>query len=188
MEEIWKDIDGFENAYQVSNYGRIKSIGRYVNHISGKRFVKERILKPRVGTSGYYQYPLNLSGRAKTILIHREVAKAFLPNPNNLPQVNHKDENKLNNYFENLEWCDGMYNENYGTKKKREIETQQKTHPHNKAVVQMTKDGKVMASFISIRWASRELGIPHPNISECVNGKRKTAGGYVWRFKDDVSD
>ena len=184
MNEIWKDIKQFEGAYQISNYGRLKSLNRLVKVGNGFRLVKEKILKPIVGTCGYYQYPLKHNGVKKTILIHQEVAKAFLENPNNLNEINHKDENRLNNYFENLEWCDREYNNSYRDRKKREIETQRNTHPSRKMIEQVDKNGCVVGTFQSEREAERMTNIPHNNISGCIKGKRKTAGEYIWRYKE----
>lgn len=180
MQEIWKTIDGF-SSYQVSNYGRIKSVSRIVKNKYSTRKIEEKILTPKIGTNGYYSYPLgNDDGVRKSVSIHRLVAKAFIPNPNNLPCVNHKDENKLNNEVANLEWCTYSYNNNYNNRKEREIKTQQETSPKNKAINQLSKNGKIIATFISLREAQRETNIPHNNISEVINGKRKTAGGFYW--------
>ena len=106
-EEIWKDIDGYEGLYKVSNLGRVKSL----NYLR-KGIEKERI--PNKNNSGYLIVGLHKDGKIKNFLIHRLVAEAFIENVNDLPQVNHKDENKLNNCVENLEWCSAKYNSNYG--------------------------------------------------------------------------
>lgn len=117
MEE-WRDIKGYEGIYQVSNLGRVKSLG------NGKKR-KEKILKQqKTGRwKNYYKVILFKNGIPKTKKIHRLVAEAFIPNPNNYPCVNHKDENPSNNFVENLEWCSYEYNNNYGTKNKRVSET-----------------------------------------------------------------
>lgn len=185
MEEIWKDIKGFENVYQISNYGRLKSLNRFVKNRNGVRLVKEKILKPVVGTCGYFQYPLKHNGIGKTILIHIEVANAFIENPENFHEVNHKDENKLNNYFKNLEWCNRSYNNTYKNRKQREIETQRNTHPSRKKIQQINKNGDIVNIFNSEREAERITGILHNNISNCINGNRKTAGGYFWELVPD---
>ena len=188
MEEVWKDIKGFENIFQISNYGRLKSLSRLVKIKGGKyRLKKEKIIKPSIGTCGYYQYPLRYNNVSKTILIHIEVAKAFVPNDNKLSEVNHKDENKLNNFFENLEWCTRSYNNNYKNRKKREIETQINTHPSRKEVQQIDKEGNVIATFQSERDAERVTGICHNNICDCLKGRRKSAGGYFWKYSTHLS-
>ena len=119
--EIWVDIKNFEGCYQVSSLGRVRSLDKYGKNNWGNapRFFKGRILKPGISGSGYYFVNLRVDGTKTIARIHRLVAEAFLPNPNNLPQVNHKDENKLNNRDENLKWCDSKYNVNYGTRKLR---------------------------------------------------------------------
>ena len=184
--EIWKDIEGFEGYYQISNYGRLKSLQRFVPINRGQRIVRERIIKIHIGSCGYYQHPLNVKSlnKRKTILIHREVAKMFVPNPS--PQlyteVNHIDENKLNNHYSNLEWCDRSYNNVYGTRKQRIIITQRNSHPRRKQVYQFNKKGELIAVFQSTREAERSTNICHNNISQCVNGQRKTAGGFIWKM------
>lgn len=108
MKEIWKNIDNYE-YYQVSNLGRIKMLS-YIT--SDGRKLKEKNRKTFINNKGY----LIVNIKGKHFLVHRLVAQAFIPNPNNLPQINHKDENKLNNKVDNLEWCTAKYNSNYGTK------------------------------------------------------------------------
>lgn len=184
MEE-WKDIKGFEKVYQISNYGRLKSLERLAKIKNGYRKVKERILKPSIGTCGYFQYPLKYNGKKKTILIHIEVAKCFIENKNGFKEVNHKDEKKLNNFVENLEWCDRKYNNIYGKRKENEIKTQQNTHPSRKKIQQFNKNGDLIAVYQSEREAERYTKILHNNISNCVKGKRKTAGGYIWKELSD---
>ena len=103
--EIWKDITGYESLYQISNKGRIKSLQRFVTSKNGsKQLIKEKIRKTSVTTAGYEYVVLSSNGKCKTLLIHRLVAESFIPNPNNLECVNHKDENKSNNCVDNLEW------------------------------------------------------------------------------------
>ena len=109
MQEIWRDIEGFSGEYQVSNLGRIKSNKGYAN-------IKERILKQSPSTKGYLQVCLRYNSKQKTYRVHRLVAQTFLPNPENLPQVNHKDEDKTNNCVTNLEWCNNQYNSVYNNK------------------------------------------------------------------------
>lgn len=115
MEEIWKDIKGYEGKYQVSNYGSVKTLNY-------RRTGTARLLIPK-NDKGYLAVGLYKNGKRKMFLIHRLVAEAFIPNPENLPQVNHIDEDKTNNYVENLEWCTQSYNNNYGTRLKRVSES-----------------------------------------------------------------
>jgi len=116
--EIWKDIEGYKGIYQVSNYGRVRGLERYVNYKSTglKRILKEKILKPNVIKGGYLQVKLLKNNTSKCYLVHRLVALNFLENKRDLPQVNHKDENRQNNHLDNLEFCDSQYNNNYGNR------------------------------------------------------------------------
>ena len=123
IEEIWKPVVGYEGLYEVSSYGRVRSLDRYD---SRNRFLKGRILRLNDDGKGYLRVQLSSNGKAKMYSVHRLVAIAFLPNPDNLPEVNHRDEDKINNSVENLEWCDGKYNVNYGTRNDRIRDTRLK--------------------------------------------------------------
>lgn len=123
-KEIWKDIEGFEELYQISTYGRVKSLGRYIERVRcgklGTAWVSERIIMPARCTGGYTKVTLCKEGVHIQKMVHRLVAEAFLPNLNNLPQVNHKDKDKTNNHINNLEWCTDLYNKHYGTARQRQ--------------------------------------------------------------------
>ena len=125
MEEIWKPVKGFEGYYEVSNLGRVRSVDRLVKYSNGQIHLhKGRILSPGlVHKLGYLQVALCNNGKIKHKMVYRLVAEAFIPNPDNLPQVNHKDENAFNNCVENLEWCTIEYNINYGTRTQKAIES-----------------------------------------------------------------
>lgn len=112
MQEVWKDIKGYEGLYQVSNLGKVKRLGN-------NKQMREKTLKERKGKGGYLQVLLCEKGAQKSKYVHQLVAFAFIPNPNNYKEINHKDENKINNSVENLEWCNHKYNCNYGTRNKR---------------------------------------------------------------------
>ena len=131
MEE-WRDIKGYEGAYQVSSYGRIRSLDRIVERKTGNYKHKGRILKQNDDTHGYLKVNLTKHDKKKTFKVHRLVAQAFIPNPNNYTVINHKDENKTNNKVENLEWCTSKYNNNYGTIQKRHSETKKKLFKEGK--------------------------------------------------------
>lgn len=173
--ETWRPVVGYEN-YEVSNFGRVRSL------------VSNKILKPGKGSHGYLTVNLCKEGSHRNFLIHRLVAEAFIPNPNKLPQVNHKDENKTNNFvwinpdgtvdFEksNLEWCSVLYNNRYGT------HVQRIAKAHSKPVAQYTLEGVLITAYSSSSEAERLTGVYNPNISLCCRGKRKTAGGYIWRY------
>lgn len=169
-KEIWKNIAGFERLYQVSSFGRVKSF-------YGK---KEHILKAQKISHGYLNVILYKDGIKNNWLVHRLVANAFIPNPDNLPMINHKDENKQNNLVSNLEWCDANYNINYGTRKQRLIE-KLTNGPLSKKVGQYSKDGQLIKIWPSIREAKRN-GFNMGNIWSCCQGKIKTHGGFIWQY------
>ena len=122
--EKWKDIHGYEGVYQVSNLGKVKRLTYETRNPSPRangsilKF-KEHLLKLRKTTDGYLSVMLYKNGKPTDYKVHRLVATAFVFNPDNLPEVNHKDENKENNHSDNLEWCDHLYNSNYGTRGER---------------------------------------------------------------------
>ena len=155
--EEWRDIEGYEGFYQISNLGRAKSL----------KFGKERILKPRKERNGYLCVGLYEDGKVKNHKIHRLVANAFLPNISNLSEVNHIDEDKTNNKVDNLEWCDRIYNVRYS---------------QAVAVNQYTLDGKFIRTWDCIIEVQYQLGFNNGNIINCCQGKRKSAGGFIWRY------
>ena len=124
IEEIWRSIECYEGLYEVSNTGQVRSLDRYVKG-KGKsyRLQKGKMLSPIKNKDGYLQVNLCCNGKYKIFLVHRLVTKTFIPNPDNLPEVNHKDEDKTNNSVDNLEWCDRSYNNNYGTRKDKARDT-----------------------------------------------------------------
>lgn len=191
--EVWKPIKGYVGLYEVSNYGRVKSLN--FNHTKGK----EMIMKTYHESNAYLQIKLYVDGKPKTFLIHRLVAEAFLPNPNNLLEVNHKDCCKTNNYIHinedgsvdpeksNLEWCDRKYNVNYGDRTKT-VAKKLTNGILSKPVLQFSLSGDYINEYPSAMEAHRQTDIHHANICECCNGKRKTAGTngirYIWKYKD----
>lgn len=175
--EVWKDIKDYENLYKISNYGRVKSLERIT--YCGNR-LKPRILKSSINKYGYECIYLTKYAKTKTLSVHRLVGIAFMPNEKNLPEINHKDENKLNNHVDNLEWCTHKYNSSYGTRVARIIpKTIDKTRTE---VDQYTLDGKFLKTWYSMNEASRTLGISQQNISKCCYNTRNSAGGYKWCF------
>lgn len=186
-KEEWKDIPGYLGYYQISNLGRVKSLERTIVYPPSKyypngrtRVLKEKIMTPSIDKKGYQFVQLFINGKFRSKKVHRLVAESFLLNPNNFPQVNHKDENKLNNSVKNLEWCTLIYNINYGTGKYRK--TLRKRIP----VVQYTKDGKLIREYESATAATKILNIKQGyarSILQTCRGVYKYFHGYIWKFK-----
>lgn len=176
MVEFWKDIEGFEGYYQISSLGRIKSLERIVIRAGKPMHIKSRILKPYIN-GGYHQFLLRKNGKSFDAWAHREVAKAFIPNPNNLPCVNHKDENPSNNCVDNLEWCTSGYNLSYNNLAKRRAES--KRLP----ILQYSKSGEFIREWSHAREAAEVLGINKRAIYNCCQGRTRTSGGYIWKRK-----
>jgi hypothetical protein len=179
MKEVWRDVKGYEGYYQVSNLGRVRSLDMMV--WNGKVYYKK---KGRILKAGGLTYKSVVLLKRTTKTVHRLVAEAFIPNPNNYKYINHKDEDKFNNKAENLEWCTMEYNNRYGTK----IERISKKTMNNK----FTSKGVVMIDavngnryFPSIREAGRITNISTSHIGECCKNIRKSAGGSAgsWAYR-----
>ena len=181
--EIWKDYKDYEGLYQASNLGRLRSLDRWVKSKSGSvRFCKGRILKPCTTKDGYLLVNLCKNGKIKSFLVHRLVAEVFIDNPDNLPQVNHKDENKLNNNAENLEWCSSSYNINFGTRNEKVAE-KNTNGKQCKPILQYTLDGKFVREWKSAKQAEREGGFNQSHITHCCIGERKKHHNFIWKYK-----
>lgn len=181
MSEVWKPVVGYEGYYEVSSLGRIRSVKRTVKGIDGKNYRLNSAIKRQFDNGkGYYYVSLCVNGVQKPMVVHRLVAKAFLPNPDNLPEVNHKDENPLNNRADNLEWCTRQYNQRYGTHDERVARAAWKP------VVGIDNDGNEFY-FASVKEAAKAIGKTICQISSCCNGKRKTSGGLRWRYAEKTS-
>ena len=200
MEEIWKDVVGYEGLYQVSNLGRVKSL-RVKRHADG-------IMTTKIRKNGYAFIFLHINNKRIWKSVHRLVAQAFIPNPDNKPQIDHIDGNPSNNIVTNLRWATGKENMNnpitlkrmsfsmggernpfYGKKHTEET----KKHLSEKAkerggipVVQYTKDGLFIKVWEHATFAGKTLGISSSSISACCLGKRKSIGGYTWKYLHDV--
>lgn len=160
--EIWKEIPGSGGKYQISNYGNVYSL---INNVQ---------LKGVNNGNGYLRVKLN----ERLFYIHRLVAMAFIPNPKGYKEINHKDENKLNNNANNLEWCSHKYNMIFGTRNKRAIDNTKKS------VIQYTMSGKYVCSYNSIVEAAGKMSISKGNIVSVLKGNRKSAGGYKWKYNN----
>ena len=190
IKEFWKTIEDYPD-YMVSNLGRVKSLW----------FGKERIMKQGINKHGYCYVILCQNKKRKNYLVHRLVATAFINNSDNLPQVNHKDENKQNNMVSNLEFCDAKYNNSYGTKPERigkansisqkgkivSQKTKEKIGKSNsKPILQFNREGtKIIGKWESARQVERKLNIEHSNITNCLKGRLKSCGGYRWMYLQD---
>lgn len=199
-DEEWKDIKGWEGIYQVSNTGKVKSLDRVIKNqynINTKKFDLQRtvygkILKPTVNPNGYYQVTLSRPGhKRKQVSIHRLVAEAFIPNPDNLPMINHKDENKLNNRVDNLEWCTQAENIKHscllhpGRISKNNTNNIKRSYP-----VLCVETGIIYPSSAE---AARQTGLSQGNIANVCRGAKvkdgkgyyytvHSAGGYHWEY------
>ena len=173
--EIWKDIEGYEGLYQVSNMGRVKSLNYH-------RTGKEGILEGYDNGYGYLQVQLWKDGKDKKCRINRLVAQAFLENPEGYTDVNHKNEDKTNNCVENLEWCSRSYNINHGTRNKRVAEK------NSKPVFSVDKETGLIMYWESAKEAERCTGINNGNIINCCKGRAKSAGGHYWFYADDDNE
>ena len=200
--EIWKDIAGYEGLYQVSNLGRVRSVERVVLMKDGKyRKTYPFIRKQRVKNNGYYQVNLSKYGSIRWFSVHRLVAQAFIPNPNNYTHINHKDENKDNNIVENLEWCTHHYNCMYGTGRERQKISRMNNpndrvvrmlvgEKNSKPVFQYSTDFEFIASYKSATQASKLTGVSvstilrHCNHSDEIgNNPKRPIRKYIFRYE-----
>ena len=159
-----KDIENFEGLYAITSCGKVWSYRR------------KKFLKPATDKDGYLRICLCKDGQRKLCGLHRLVAEAYIPNPDNLPQVNHKDENKANNCLQNLEWCDIKYNNNYGTRNDRMASSKKKP------VLQYDLNGNFIRKWPSAADVGKEA---RSNINHCLKGRQKTAYGYIWKYEEE---
>lgn len=175
MKEEWKDIKDYEGLYQVSNWGRVKSLITDKNR-------RKRILKQHNRGNGYLFVVLtNNEHQSKNISVHRLVAETFLPNPENLPEVNHIDENKENNRVDNLEWCDHTYNINYGNRTKKASESKL-NGKKSKSVLQFSLTGDFIREWPSTMECGRN-GFNQGAVAACCRGKLLQYKGFYWMYK-----
>lgn len=181
MEEIWKDIPGYEGLYQVSNLGRIKSFPR-----KGTHELKEHILKPGKNHKGYLHVKLRKNCIGKTITVHRLVAKMFISNPNNLEQVDYIDDDKENNCVNNLQWITNADNMakawQTGARSIEKTYKKGKENCHARVVNQYDLKGVYIKTWYCIKDIEKELGFNNRNISACCRHKRPTAYGFKWEY------
>lgn len=182
MKEEWKDIEDFKGYYQISNKGRIRSLDRYViaNKDGGIKLLKGKIMKlTRVkgrqeGKNNYLVVNLRKEGRNKVCLVHQLVCRYFIPNPNNLPTINHKDGIKYHNNVGNLEWA------SYSDNNQHAYDNALK-QPRGINIGKYSLDGKLLTTYKSAMEAERIDGFKRTSISHCVNGRQDTYCGYIWK-------
>lgn len=191
-QEIWKDVKGYEGKYQVSNLGRVRSLDRIRWNGRGYCKVKGKLIsqtirydkKRKCYTYAYVSFHTEHGVSSKKISVHRLVAEAFIPNPNDLPFVNHKDENKLNNNVNNLEWCTCEYNNKYGTAITRSANTRI-SNGVTKSVYKYTLDGKCVGIYNSVTEAAKANAVTKNQISNACVNKTIRVGNYGYRFEGD---
>ncbi len=191
--EIWKDIPEYEGLYQVSSLGRVKSLSRSIRKKNGYRTTKERILKPSFSNE-YCRVLLSNGLNKKHYSIHRLVAAVFLINANNLPCIDHIDGVRANNNVNNLRWCTHKENSNYTVTKKRQKEAKKgykiPVEVREKAIKTISKPveqidrvtGERISIYSNAKEAERDTGINAVGIYYSCSGKRKTSGGFIWRY------
>lgn len=197
--EIWKPIAGYEGLYEVSNTQKVRSVDRILNHPTGKCLVKSKIKELQLSNKGYYCLSLYKEGRGKVHLLHRLIAKAFIPNPKNLPEIDHINGNRLDNRIENLRWTTRKGNMNNPVTKERmskyyldedwvdnrmqkRIANKRKTAP--KKVYQYTLDGVFLKEYGTTIQAEKETGIKKELITaSCRERGRRQAIGYLWSYE-----
>ena len=176
--EIWKQIAGYEELYEISSFGNVRSLDRVVPHTTKRqKRCAGKTISHDINWAGYHRVTLFKEHKRTRYAVHRLVAEAFVPNINNLPQINHKDENPHNNCASNLEWCDNKYNINYGTR------TERASSHLRKPVLQLDMNGAVVGRYISQNEAERQTGILQSCISRVCLGGARQSGGYIWRYE-----
>ena len=172
----WKEIEGTNGLYLVSDEGKVFSCQ------------SNKVLKTERQNAGYYRVELHYNGEVHRELIHRLVAQAFIPNPNNYPIINHKDENPANNCADNLEWCTHSYNTNYGNCIKKIVANREYiagwNHVQSKSVKQFDLDGNFLHEYGSCGMAAKLTGLNEKSISKCANGQLKQYAGFGWSYTD----
>ena len=186
MNEEWRPVKGYEGIYEVSNLGRVRSLDRVSKFKTGRVVpIAGRVMKTGLHYKGYERLMLSDgSGREISKFVHRLVAEAFIPNPDGLPEVNHKDEDKTNNRPENLEWCSHIANSQHGSRGARIGAWHLENSPRRTAINQLTMDGEYIQTFPSQGQAAKAVNGSQGNIAMVLRGDRHYAYGYRWEYAD----
>ena len=183
--EIWRDIPNYENLYQVSSFGRVRSLPRYKIGKNGSRYLYKGRILSNCSDGKYLLVLLHKDGIRVTRHIHRLVAEVFIPCNKKGLVINHIDENKYNNKVENLEWVTQRQNINHGTRNLRMAKTSLNRTDCSKPVFKCDKDGNIIVEYPSISEAARQMNIGVCAIQNCIRGRSKTSCGFIWKFKDE---
>lgn len=191
MKEIWKDIKGYEGLYQISSFGNVKSLDRYIINKNGdKQYFPGKYLTQGI-SDNYLKVILSKNNKQRTFRVHILVARAFIPNPENKPEVNHIDGNKKNNKVNNLEWNTRSENEFHAyrnglakpSNKQKQAVAKYAKENYSKKVVQYSLNGEFIKEWNSMHDVWRELGIRPSYICRCCKGLRNQTYGYIWKYK-----
>ena len=178
MKEIWKDIKGYEGIYKISNFAKVKRVAPYKNQYN-KKWKSNKILKTNhKNLNGYCIVILCKNNKRHCFTLHRLVAQTFIPNPNNLPQVNHIDGNKENNIVDNLEWCtcsENLYNS---------YRVLHRKSPVAKKINQYDLNNNFIKTWNSSLQIEKQLGFSHSNILQCCKKQYKTSHNFIWKYAD----
>lgn len=189
-KEIWRPIRGYENLYEVSNLGKVRSLDKLVRRGTGVMLMKRKVLKPYIDRYGYLLVTLYKDGKRTTFSVHRLVAMAFQDvccQFRSGLEVDHINTSKTDNRAVNLRWCTRKENNNNPLTKQHYSDANKgkfgKLNPNSKPIIQYDRQGKFIAEFEGTHDAARKLGIHQGNISACCTGKLKSAGGFKWAYK-----
>lgn len=202
MSEVWKSIPGYEDCYEASSHGRIRSITRIVDNGEDKRKkILGRIIKLQHASNGYIQVSLSKNGKVKIFRVHRLVALTFIENSNNFSDVNHINEDKTDNRVENLEWVSHQQNTVHGTRNARTVAHRNQTGSRNgmfgrtgskspvaRAVVQLDMKGNVVAVFGSVKEAASAIGRTAMSITNAIVGRTSHCNGFKWQYKSSFTN
>lgn len=189
MDEVWLPVVGYEGWYEVSSFGNIRSLDRVIKYSNGRKiFTKGVIMKQATLKLGYLRVQLSKNNKISHASVHRIVAIAFIPNPNHYEQVNHLERDRTDNRVWKLEWCNSSMNQRHSysfgdRKKSRAMKgVYGDKHPVSVPVIQLTMEGKEVAKHVSLEAAILATCAKKSNISHCLKGRRKSAGGFKWKL------